>query len=754
MFLSIEDVEKKLNTSAASGLSRKAARAQLQKAGGNAFFLLPKFSIQDGIRAVLTQPSLILLLLLSCFLLLFDHAISGGALLGLTLVYTLAMIALQMWTCRIYRIPARAMRPQFHVIREGQMFLLDCTRLVPGDLVELEQGDIVPCDFRLVSAQELRVLTYLGQGNTQEEYVHSFKYAGELSVDASDADICSHTNMLYGGSVVEHGTARALVVETGCHTYIGALQGGFSLKNNQALPEAAQRVKKIATYIQIALLIAVLPILCVCLMMGKTEESLPTVFSILLSLCMANLVGHLDIMLHAGMAIGIHRVFGNEHSPERALIKTEKSPDQLSRIDVLLLLGTHAFSEQILPTEQPTKQLSLSEREKEDITRRQELRLVMGEHFLHNREACLQEMRDNGISPLLCMEEESRQTVMYIMRTGIAERASEIALASQFRAEKRAITAGFGQYRAYCGFSMEEIRALMIALQKHGKKVAVLGNLPRESALLKHADVRFTCANDLAVFADSPRNRETKPQTSRGRADVATHRMRQHADVIIPCANRRHGGLAAIVYTIQTVVHTGRNVSVMSDYLIFSQLLRMALVLPTLLVATPGLNAVQILFSGFCFDLLLSLLLLTRKDDSAIGSVQQDYRFSWKATVVEAISIGILTLSAYLFIYYNATDTSSATSSLFLALLLIQLTSCLIRWRPLRSLRHSVNRRTLLLAVIVIIGFLLIAWMFGWLSPLGLTVLPTPFNYVAMAGPLAVILVHCVIHFYQVNRNR
>jgi Ca2+-transporting ATPase len=47
--------------------------------------------------------------------------------------------------------------PQARVIRDGQPGIIDATELVPGDLVELEAGNIVPADLRLTEVASLKV---------------------------------------------------------------------------------------------------------------------------------------------------------------------------------------------------------------------------------------------------------------------------------------------------------------------------------------------------------------------------------------------------------------------------------------------------------------------------------------------------------------------------------------------------------------------------------------------------------------------
>lgn len=754
MSLSINEVEKKLNTSAASGLSRKAARAHLQKAGENAFFLLPNTSMSDCARTVITQPSVILLLMISVLLIIFRQATQGRLILGLTLFYISILFLIHLWIGRIYRIPARTTRPQVRVIRDGQMFLLDCTRLIPGDLIELEQGDVASCDMRLIDAHNLRVLTFLGKANPKESYARTLKNASSDGLPYSN-DICEHTNMVYGGSIIEQGSARALVVETGKHTYIGALQGGITLMPASTLPGKAEHMKKIASNLQIFLLLAILPIMSLILLIGKTDASLPILFSTLLCLCLANLSGHMDIILKFGMAIGVHRALSSGHSGEKALVKTDKSPDQITDFDELFLFGPQAFSEQDPMSEEGSgNAVALAGKAQEHERRRREMYTALGEHFLNGREIQIQQLREANIHPVLLIPEESSAAITYIMRTGVVEKSEEIALASHFRTRQLPITSGWGCYHAYCGFSNEELRSLMIFLQKSGKRIAVLGNTPHESSILKHADVRFTCVDDLSLFTDSHKAREKKPQLHRGIGSSATPRMRQYADVLIPCADRHHGGIASIVHMLYAAADTTHNLMNMARYLIYAQLLRIMFILPTTILGVQTIQPVQAVFSGFLLDLLIAVILLLRVGEHEPSNIRMVAHVSGRTTILEAICSASLTLVTFGWIHQNDADLLTAPHALFLAMLAIQLTYFLLCWNPLLALKNGTNRKISLYALAICPIFFLLAWLFGALSPLGFASLSAPYSYLVLVGPLSVILVAIVIRLYKSGRSR
>jgi len=878
--LDITAVEQKLNTNAASGLSRKAARSRRQKAGENAFFLLPRAKLVDCVREVLAQPSVVLLLILGVLLLLFEQSRQGKTLLWLTALYALLLIAARFWASRVHQQSSRASRPLVRVIREGQLYLLDCTRLVPGDLVELGQGETVPCDLRLVSSDHLRVLTYLGTNKGENAYVRTLKDASHLCTTEEKNDITLHANMLYGGSVIEQGTARALVVEIGKHTYIGALQGGFPLTVSQKIPKSVSELKEIASRLQISLLLAIVPLLCLCLIIGKNQEGLPMIFSTLLCLCLANLAGNMETLLHLGMALGIHRA-AHSRTGEKALIKVEHDLNQVGQFDTLLMFGKSAFSDNMphiveicLPDVIPTVQKSDRETEKrkldlvtstfaytqgvlsvpcsvtepcddlspcvreylsahhvdpnmvmhgvssfsrtsEDtaeytlndrrvtITIRKEISclsaltharcrdgirriepamserlrayasraeqmgnsfrlvatkenglwvlegiLTLSEKFLSSREHYLEHLRENGIAPVLFIH-ATHDSVAYAMRTGIVQNTAEIAMASRFRAQNLSITSNWGKYHVYCGFSREQVTELIRFLKTNGKHIAVIADTPQEYHALRDADVRFAVSDDLSLFLTSDAEHEKHPRISRSRED--NHR----ADVLIPRVDRQHGGIASIVHALYAVSHIQRNLSDLAQYLLYTQIVRMTWILPTMLAGIHIMQPVQVLFSGLFVDLLFAVILLLRVRNRDSKQLHEHrVRHTWKHTVTEAVCTGILTLVAFLFIYYNYPNESSAITALFLSLLMVQLTVFLVHIELRHSLRLAANRRILLALICIILLFFLFVAMFGGLADLGLLTVVAPYGYLVPIGPLAVILVFVIVRLYLFSRFR
>ena len=90
--------------------------------------------------------------------------------------------------------------------------------LVPGDIVLLSAGDMVPADCRVLAARDL----FIAQAALTGESLPVEKFA-DLPAELKDPDPLAQANLVFMGTNVVSGTATALVVHTGARTFFGAL---------------------------------------------------------------------------------------------------------------------------------------------------------------------------------------------------------------------------------------------------------------------------------------------------------------------------------------------------------------------------------------------------------------------------------------------------------------------------------------------------------------------------------------------------
>jgi Mg2+-importing ATPase len=108
------------------------------------------------------------------------------------------------------------------VTRDGKSSQIDSKLLVPGDLVSVYVGDLVPADIRIVKSKDLETneATFTGESFPVE------KTSDRLAIQNPTPQ--QLTNYLFMGSAVVHGSAQGLVVSTGKRTKLGSISGSLT----------------------------------------------------------------------------------------------------------------------------------------------------------------------------------------------------------------------------------------------------------------------------------------------------------------------------------------------------------------------------------------------------------------------------------------------------------------------------------------------------------------------------------------------
>ena len=136
------------------------------------------------------------------------------------------------------------------VIRSGHDVDLPLKQLVPGDLIRLGAGDMVPADVRILSAKDL----FLNQAALTGESLPVEKKAEALVTDIQNP--LEFSNLCFLGSNVESGSATAVVIQTGDRTYLGSL--AVSIVGQRQLTSFDKGVNQF-TWLMICLIAVMVP---------------------------------------------------------------------------------------------------------------------------------------------------------------------------------------------------------------------------------------------------------------------------------------------------------------------------------------------------------------------------------------------------------------------------------------------------------------------------------------------------------------
>lgn len=225
-----DHVAEVLTTSIEQGLTDAEASDRLAKHGPNSIASEPAPSVWQVALAQFVDPMNIMLAAVAIISMFINQA-SVGVLVGVLVVVNVVLGTRQELKARAsVDALAKMQIPQAKVIRGGTLQQVDATSLVPGDVITLEAGDVVPADGRIVRSATLE---------TQEAALtgESLPIAKDPStLDDPDTALGDRTDMVFQNTEVTRGTASVIVTETGMGTQMGRIAAMLSAVKPQKSP--------------------------------------------------------------------------------------------------------------------------------------------------------------------------------------------------------------------------------------------------------------------------------------------------------------------------------------------------------------------------------------------------------------------------------------------------------------------------------------------------------------------------------------
>ena len=212
-----DEVVATARSDAVTGLSGTEAASRLSSYGANEIAAEKPPSIWSIALAQLRDPMNLMLVAVVVVSLLIGQ-VSTGIIVALLILLNVGLGTRQELTARAsVDALAKMQIPQARVIRDGQVTLIAATQVVPGDIVEVEAGDIVPADGRIIRSATLEAQEAALTG----ESAPIAKDASSLT--ATDVALGDQTDMLFQNTSVTRGTGTILVTATGMQTQMGQI---------------------------------------------------------------------------------------------------------------------------------------------------------------------------------------------------------------------------------------------------------------------------------------------------------------------------------------------------------------------------------------------------------------------------------------------------------------------------------------------------------------------------------------------------
>lgn len=221
------------------------------------------------------------------------------------------------------------------VLRNNNPAKIEAGKLVPGDMILLSAGDIVPADARLIEVSSFK---------TDESSLTGESHSVEKTtgiIDEQKPVPGDQLNMVFKGTIVSNGSAKAVVTTIGMNTEIGKIAGSLGV-GNQKTP-----LQKRLTIFSRQLAVIVL-IICV-LVFGfglLRGEAVFQMFLTALSLAVAALPEALPAVITIALAQGAHRMV-----KQKALIRKLPAVETLGSVTYICSDKTGTLTQNIMTVE-------------------------------------------------------------------------------------------------------------------------------------------------------------------------------------------------------------------------------------------------------------------------------------------------------------------------------------------------------------------------------------------------------------------
>src|SRR5215813_10014688 len=220
------------------GLSSDEARQRLAEFGPNEPAAIHRATFVKQLLLLFANPLVIILLIASLVSAMIGNVVNASIIVVIVLLSSALNFTQTARSQRTAERLRKEVAPIATALRDGEWRVIPRRELVPGDLIQLVAGDLIPADARLVESRDLHVqqaaltgesLPVEKEANSASQTAPGQTATAATAATASTASPESRDRVFLGTSVVS-GTATAQVVATGPATAFGKIAGRLAQK--------------------------------------------------------------------------------------------------------------------------------------------------------------------------------------------------------------------------------------------------------------------------------------------------------------------------------------------------------------------------------------------------------------------------------------------------------------------------------------------------------------------------------------------
>ena len=209
--------------------------------------------------------------------------------------------------------------PTATVIRDGKEKEISARELVPGDIIILKEGDVVPSDARLINVINLQV-------NEASLTGESMPVRKETNQIFKEASILDRKNIVFSGTAVTYGKGKAAVISTGMNTEFGKIAKQVATIEKEETP-LEKRTKEIGKWFGLTALF-----ICIAIIVVGLFRDIPFITILLfgVALAVAAVPEALPAVVTGSLAIGMYKMAKNH-----ALVRKMSAVETLGSTSVI-----------------------------------------------------------------------------------------------------------------------------------------------------------------------------------------------------------------------------------------------------------------------------------------------------------------------------------------------------------------------------------------------------------------------------------
>ncbi|HGL6490765.1 TPA: cation-translocating P-type ATPase, partial [Clostridioides difficile] len=235
-----EEVTKDLSVNPEKGLSESEVKTRREKYGLNEFTPKEEGSFWDDLKESLSEPMIVILIIAAVV-----SAVIGETHDAIGIVGAIAIgIAIGMITEGRSKKAAEALSKlteniEVKVLRDGEVHQISKSELVPGDIVYIETGDMVPADGRLIESINLKIREDMLTGESDDVSKKCDVVVSMEEIESKGAVVvqepipAKQINMVFGGTLVAYGRGALVVTSIGDNSEMGKIAQNLSETDEQ-----------------------------------------------------------------------------------------------------------------------------------------------------------------------------------------------------------------------------------------------------------------------------------------------------------------------------------------------------------------------------------------------------------------------------------------------------------------------------------------------------------------------------------------